>query len=95
MKQQEKMDCQETASASQLPKHEVAMAMHHIGIMREKLHKHPHGDGNTVISDELWHLEQAMTWLADAQAIMTPEEDLLPFERGTGGFDDGFGVPYK
>ena len=60
---------QETVNASQLPKHEVAMAIHHLAFLREcHLPRHL----RTLRSS---HIEWAMAFLADAQTIMTPETE--------------------
>lgn len=52
---------QETVNASQLPKHEVAMAMHHLS--------ENNGDKERDDIDIL----AALAWLREAQEIMTPE----------------------
>jgi len=55
------MTSQETVNASQLPKHEVAMAIHHLS----ENNGDKEGDDIDILA--------ALAWLREAQEIMTPE----------------------
>jgi len=57
----QEMTSQETVNASQLPKHEVAMAIHHLS----ENNGDKEGDDIDILA--------ALSWLREAQEIMTPE----------------------